>query len=179
MWTVSFVLRNTAIALVSLLSLRDLRSQIRSIRSCFNSQNPIRVSCSPFLCTYTRSIMHFLQALSFVLPVTLAHVCSVHYESPTATSTSATISPTLTPPPVNIAFSAIAARSGSPFHLSALNAANGGIFLNSVPTSFCPIQIGSACPPGTFTYFEVAGGAAALGTSLFEMKTSFFVRSWR
>lgn len=71
-------------------------------------------------------------------------------------------SSTPTPAPESKYFGVISSRSASPIHLLPLTARNGKFYLGAgPPTSSCPSNIGSACPPGNSTVFS--GGDQTLG----------------
>ncbi|KAF2711529.1 hypothetical protein K504DRAFT_375196 [Pleomassaria siparia CBS 279.74] len=62
-------------------------------------------------------------------------------------------------------FGVISARSASPIHLQELTARGGKFFLGGgPPSSYCPVQIGDACPPGNYTVF--AGGEVNLSLAV-------------
>lgn len=57
-------------------------------------------------------------------------------------------------------FGVMSTRSASPVHLLPLNAIGGKFFLGGSPSSYCPPQVGDACPNGTSTV--LAGGDVTL-----------------
>jgi len=58
-------------------------------------------------------------------------------------------------------FGVMSTRSASPVHLLPLTASGGKFYLGGpAPSSYCPPQVGDACPPGTDTTF--AGGYETL-----------------
>ncbi len=61
-------------------------------------------------------------------------------------------------------FNVISARSGSPVHLLPLTARGLKFYLGGgPPSSYCPSQVGSSCPPGTSTTFIGGDGGLSLG----------------
>lgn len=61
-------------------------------------------------------------------------------------------------------FTLIAAHSGSPIHLQAINANNGSFWIGKPPLTYCPVPPVSPgdCPPGTETALNVENGGCGL-----------------
>ena len=76
-------------------------------------------------------------------------------------------------------FTLIAAHSGSPIHLQAINANNGSFWIGKPPLTYCPVPPvpPGDCPPGTETAFNVENGgcglviAILLNTSCYNVST--------
>jgi hypothetical protein len=56
-------------------------------------------------------------------------------------------------------FGGLAIHSGSPIHLSAINANHNSFYLNKPTTSFCPNTTVSSCPSGKYTYFTTTSNS--------------------
>ena len=61
-------------------------------------------------------------------------------------------------------FSLIAAHSGSPIHLQAINANGGSFWIGKPPLTYCPVPPvpPADCPPGTATALNVDNGRCSL-----------------
>ena len=60
-------------------------------------------------------------------------------------------------------FGVISARSASPIHLQELTARGGKFYLGGgPPSSYCPPQVGTACPSGNYTTFAGGDGTLSL-----------------
>ena len=59
----------------------------------------------------------------------------------------------------NPPFSVMAIRSGSTIHYRQMNAAGLKFWLGGSTSSYCPITVGSNCPPGNQTVFTTNGNA--------------------
>jgi len=60
-------------------------------------------------------------------------------------------------------FGVISARSASPIHLQELTARGGKFYLGGgPPSSYCPPQVGDACPSGNYTTFAGGDGTLSL-----------------
>jgi hypothetical protein len=61
-------------------------------------------------------------------------------------------------------FGVMSTRSASPVHLLPLTARGGKFYLGGgPPSSYCPPQVGDACPPGTQTVLAGGDGTLSLG----------------
>lgn len=65
-------------------------------------------------------------------------------------------------------FTLIAAHSGSPIHLQAINANGGSFWIGKPPLTYCPIPPvpPGDCPPGTETALNVEDGNCGLATEV-------------
>lgn len=63
-------------------------------------------------------------------------------------------------------FGLIAARSGSPIHLSAINANANGLYIGRDTASYCPDTVVDDCPPGNSTTFSISGSTLNMGAEV-------------
>lgn len=61
-------------------------------------------------------------------------------------------------------FSLIASRSGSPIHLSAINANSESFWIGKSTTSYCPADVVPDCPPGIYTELLAGNGGASMAS---------------
>lgn len=63
-------------------------------------------------------------------------------------------------------FSLVAGRSGSPIHLSAINANGERFWIGKKTASYCPAEVVPHCPAGTYTEFLAGNGGASMNTEV-------------
>ncbi|KAI4730988.1 hypothetical protein E4T49_01407 [Aureobasidium sp. EXF-10728] len=63
-------------------------------------------------------------------------------------------------------FGGLAIHSGSPIHLSTLNANGNAFWLNKETHSYCPNTTISSCPPGKYTYFTNGNNTLSLSVEV-------------
>ena len=61
-------------------------------------------------------------------------------------------------------FSLIASRSGSPIHLSAINANSESFWIGKSTTSYCPADVVPDCPAGIYTELLAGDGGASMAS---------------
>lgn len=59
-------------------------------------------------------------------------------------------------------FTLIAGRSGSPIHLSAINANGESFWIGKNTASYCPTDVGPDCPTGIYTELLAGDGGASM-----------------
>lgn len=70
-------------------------------------------------------------------------------------------------PPYPPKITVMSARSASPIHLLPMNAAGRAFWLGGRTQSYCPVQVGNACPPGNTTVIAGLSSMVHLPFSLF------------
>lgn len=68
-------------------------------------------------------------------------------------------------------FTLIAGRSGSPIHLSAINANGESFWIGKSTASYCPTEVVTDCPAGLYT--ELLAGEG--GASMVKFPADFFL----
>ncbi|KAH0282609.1 hypothetical protein M436DRAFT_38143 [Aureobasidium namibiae CBS 147.97] len=63
-------------------------------------------------------------------------------------------------------FGGLAIHSGSPIHLSAINANANSFYLNKPTSSYCPNTTVSSCPEGKYTYFTPGNTTLSLAVEV-------------
>ncbi|KAG9758775.1 hypothetical protein KCU73_g3724, partial [Aureobasidium melanogenum] len=63
-------------------------------------------------------------------------------------------------------FGGLAIHSGSPVHLSAINANGNFFWLNKETSSYCPNTTVTSCPEGKYTYFEGGNNTLSLNVEV-------------
>ncbi|OQO11587.1 hypothetical protein B0A48_03314 [Cryoendolithus antarcticus] len=60
-------------------------------------------------------------------------------------------------------FTLVSVRSASPIHFGQITASGERLYINRNTASYCPTQVGDACPAGNITTFAGGSGPLAMG----------------
>ncbi|KAL9037851.1 MAG: hypothetical protein Q9214_005518, partial [Letrouitia sp. 1 TL-2023] len=90
--------------------------------------------------------MYTLSLITTIISLTSANSISPHRSDP--------VSPA--------SFGLIALRSASPIHFGSIDASGYAFYIGKKTVSYCPDQVGDACPPGDQTIITYFNGTASM-----------------